>query len=176
VARGGKAAGRAAAKAGAGVIADLAKPLLKEAENVGAKAAKAAKAVARDSRGRAIPPGVKRLPSGKLPANYKYAGRVYDGEKWTRELAEKYPNGVRFTADGYPDFGPYATHRVTIDPHFAGNHTTDFTAANRAAGLRETGLDHTWHHHQDGRTLLRVPTDLHDAVRHAGGVALSKGR
>ncbi|WP_141780221.1 HNH endonuclease [Nocardioides albertanoniae] len=30
--------------------------------------------------------------------------------------------------------------------------------------------------HQDGTTLQLVPTDVHDAVRHAGGIALAIGR
>lgn len=29
--------------------------------------------------------------------------------------------------------------------------------------------------HQDGHTMQLVPTDLHDAIRHAGGVAVKKG-
>ncbi|MEV0393796.1 HNH endonuclease [Polymorphospora rubra] len=81
-----------------------------------------------------------------------------------------------FTTDGFPDFSPYATHTVTFDPHFLGNHGTDFTEANRKAGLSHTPRDHTWHHHQDARTMQLVPTDLHRAVNHAGGVAIMKGR
>jgi hypothetical protein len=132
-----------------------------------------------DSRGRVIPEGVQRLPSGKLPSNWHYAGKVYDGDRWTAELKRKYPNGVRFTDDGYPDFSPYAEKTTKITPHFDGNHTTDFSTADRAAGVtarhrRENEL--TWHHHQDGTTLLLVPREIHDAVRHAGGVAIAKGR
>jgi hypothetical protein len=33
---------------------------------------------------------------------------------------------------------------------------------------------YTWHHHQNGKTLMLVPTDLHDAVKHGGGVANSR--
>ncbi|GIM95620.1 HNH endonuclease [Paractinoplanes toevensis] len=134
------------------------------------------KSVQLDSRGRVIPEGVERLPSGKLPANFEYAGKVYDGARWTPELAQEYPKGVRFTEDGFPDFSPYATHTVTFDPHFVGNHSTDFTAANRLAGLAETPEGYTWHHTQDTRTMQLIPTDLHDAIRHAGGVAIMKGR
>jgi hypothetical protein len=130
----------------------------------------------RDSRGRTVPPGVRRLPSGKYPANFDYAGRVYDGPRWTLELGEKYPAGVRFTDDGFPDFEPYASAKVTFDPHFAGDRRIDEAEANRQAGLPETPLESTWHHHQDTRTMLLVPTDLHDAVRHAGGVSIMKGR
>ncbi|PSL55849.1 HNH/ENDO VII superfamily nuclease [Saccharothrix carnea] len=132
-------------------------------------------AAARDSRGQPVPPGVQRLPSGRRPANSKYAGRKFDGDTWTPELAAKYPDGVVFTNDGFPDFSPYATHTVTIDPHFQGDRT-DFTQANRLAGLRGTPEGYIWHHHQDTRTMQLVPQDLHEGVRHAGGVAIMKGR
>ncbi|APM40385.1 hypothetical protein [Clostridium kluyveri] len=31
------------------------------------------------------------------------------------DLAEKYPNGVKFTEEGVPDFKPYSTKTVTVD-------------------------------------------------------------
>lgn len=126
----------------------------------------------RDSRGREIPDEVQRLPSGRLPANWHYAGRVYDGKHWTPDLAGRYPDGVRFTNDGFPDFGPYAVRTATFDPQYQGNTTTDFTIANRLAGLPDTPDDYTWHHHQDTRTMQLVPEEIHDAVRHAGGRAI----
>lgn len=130
----------------------------------------------RPTGGATVPPGVRRLPSGRYPANYRYAGRVYDGPGWTPELQRRYPNGVRFTDDGFPDFSPYATHRVTMTPNFAGDRA-DFAAANRLANIRGgTPVDYTWHHHQDTRTMLLIPTEVHEAVRHAGGVAIMRGR
>jgi hypothetical protein len=135
-----------------------------------------ATALPRDSRGRVIPPEVERLPSGRLPANWHHHGDIFDGDTWTPDLQARYPDGVRFTNDGYPDFSPYATHTVRFDPPgFQGNHGTDFTDANRAANLPETPDGYTWHHHQDGHTMQLVPTEVHDAVRHAGGVAIKKG-
>ena len=104
---GKKVVERAAVRA-AGVIAKAAERTFgKDAVEVAAADVAAtvrnrvAKTVARDSRRRAIPPGVARLPSGRLPANFEWAGRVYSGERWTAELAEKYPNGVRFSERSY---------------------------------------------------------------------------
>ena len=31
---------------------------------------------------------------------------------------------------------------------------------------------YTWHHVEDGKTMLLVPSDLHGAVRHTGGASL----
>jgi hypothetical protein len=168
---------------GAGIIAKLAAKQFGEdaAETAAHDIAKALPAtlgtdVVRDSRGRVIPDAVERLPSGRLPGNFQYAGTVYDGDKWTPKLAQKYPDGVRFTEDGFPDFSPYATHTVTFDPHFSGNRSIDFTEANKLAGLPETPDGYTWHHCQDTHTMMLVPSDMHDAIRHAGGVSIMKGR
>ena len=32
----------------------------------------------------------------------------------------------------------------------------------------------TWHHHEDMKTMLLAPGDLHIAVQHTGGVAVHK--
>lgn len=129
----------------------------------------------RDSKGRVVPPGVERLPSGRYPANaVEYAGKTFDGPQWTPELAQRYPEGVRFNERGFPDFGPYASKSVTIEGGFAGNRSSDFTKANAQAGLKSTPEGYIWHHNEDGKTMQLVPEDMHEAVRHAGGVALKK--
>jgi hypothetical protein len=131
-------------------------------------------ALAADSKGQPLPPGVKRLPSGRLPANYRWAGKTYNGSSWTKKLAKKYPDGVKFTEEGYPDFSPYATDTVVFKKGFAAD-STDETLANMASGYSSTPDGFTWHHVEDGQTMQLIPSDLHDAVRHAGGVALSGG-
>lgn len=107
------------------------------------------------------------------PINSKYANDIFtfDSEE-EPELSENYPEGVRFDADGYPDFSPYAIEEVEID--MKGNYTTDYDDANKAAGLAQKPEGYTWHHHQDGKTMLLVPTDLHSAVKHTGGVSVIK--
>jgi hypothetical protein len=125
---------------------------------------------------RVVPPGVKRLPSGRFPANYRFAGRRYNGPGWTAKLQRKYPDGVWFSKEGFPNFGPHADKEVTFPRGFLGNRTSDFVQANKLADLPRTPRGMTWHHVEDLRTMQLVPTDLHDAIRHAGGVALMKGR
>ena len=44
--------------------------------------------------------------------------------------------------------------------------------ANARVGLRCTPKGFTWHHVEDGLTMMLIPTDLHNAVRHTGGAAL----
>jgi hypothetical protein len=114
-----------------------------------------------------------RLIGGKRPPNSKYAGQVYPLENLSPELQEKYPDSVRFTDDGYPDFSPYATHTVT-PPIVTGIYGIDRRIANRMAGLKGNPKDFSWHHRVDAKTLELIPTDLHNAIAHWGGVAVIK--
>ena len=81
---------------------------------------------------------------------------------------------IGFDASGNPDFSPHAIAEVQID--MKGNYTSDFTQANKAAGFNKTPTGYTWHHHQDGKTMQLVPTDLHKRVFHYGGVNVVKNK
>ncbi|MCF6253008.1 MAG: HNH endonuclease [Methylococcaceae bacterium] len=72
--------------------------------------------------------------------------------------------------NGYPDFSDYSEKTVKID--MRGNHGSDFTQANKAAGYNGTPKGMTWHHHQDGITMQLVPKKLHNEVPHTGGVSI----
>jgi len=44
-----------------------------------------------------------------------------------------------------------------------GNTTTDFTLADKLAGFSSTNPrpnGYTWHHHQDGQTMMLVPSNI----------------
>lgn len=109
-----------------------------------------------------------------MPLNYEYTNSVYSFEGKDAQLHTKYPEGVRFDSAGFPDFSPHAKETVEID--MKGNYTTDFTEANKKAGLSETPDNFTWHHHQDCATMQLVPDDLHAGVDHTGGCAILRNR
>jgi RHS repeat-associated protein len=88
------------------------------------------------------------------------------------ELGEKYPNGVKFNKEGFPDFSPYSQKTVTID--MTGDNGPDFAAANKAAGYSKTPDGMTWHHSEDGKTMELIPQDLNTGVPHTGGAAIAK--
>ena len=59
-------------------------------------------------------------------------------------------------------------------PH-AGDRTTDYRAANRAAGFGDTAdppRGMTWHHHQDGYTMQLVPRDIRRGTGHTGSIGI----
>ncbi|MCA9090170.1 MAG: HNH endonuclease, partial [Planctomycetaceae bacterium] len=108
---------------------------------------------------------------GRNPVNSKYAGKTYPVEKLPADLQAKYPNSVRFTTEGFPDFSPYAKARVKLNG-LTGNYPKDAALANKAVGLSKTPDNFVWHHVEDGKTMLLVPKDIHNTVRHTGGSAV----
>lgn len=116
----------------------------------------------------------------RFPINAAYANKTMHMDdvspkfkKDYPDLKEKYPHGVAFDEKGFPRFEPYATHTVRLEK-FSGNYDMDFKEANKAAGLKTIPADHTWHHHEDGKTMLLVPKDLHRSVSHTGGMAIHR--
>ncbi|NYE71079.1 HNH endonuclease [Microlunatus parietis] len=101
-------------------------------------------------------------------SNRKRAGTVfYDFPD--PALRAKYPAGVAFSYEACPQFEPYSLAKVTLPQGFR-NRRTDFAEADRLAGFEERPRGTTWHHHEDGVTMLLVNKDLHQAVRHWGGI------
>jgi hypothetical protein len=117
------------------------------------------------------PHNLRELVASLDPINSKFAGH-------TVEITSGPLKGTKVNYDslGFPDFAPYAIAIVTIQMH--GNRSYrdpdgDFGNANVKAGYARNGGEprgNTWHHHQDRRTMLLVPTKIHDAFRHSGGV------
>lgn len=110
----------------------------------------------------------------QTPINSQYAGAQYPMVKLSDELAKKYPLGVWFDDEGFPNFWAYTYRSVEVDITGAGRF--DFARAQAASGLDRIPDDMTWHHHQDGKTMLLIPRDIHDAVKHTGGVALATAK
>jgi len=55
-----------------------------------------------------------------------------------------------------------------------GKSEVDEIAALRASGLTKTPEGYTWHHHQDGKTMMLVEKYVHEKSGHTGGVAVVK--
>ena len=86
--------------------------------------------------------------------------------------------------NGFPDYGPHSAGSVDIP--MRGNHTTDFSSADKA--MRDQlgdpdwtrPSDHTWHHSENGVTMELVPKDIHAtgggaSTPHVGGASLYSG-
>jgi hypothetical protein len=131
-----------------------------------------------------IPDTVDKI-GGRYPRNAEWAGKVYlpddlpDNIKVTYpDIKVKYPNGVKYDAQGFPDFSPYAIKTVKLEKFTPGNYRADYKQA--AAEVRKTDPNfikpdgYTWHHHQDGTKMELIPEDLHDAFKHTGGMSTTK--
>jgi len=82
---------------------------------------------------------------------------------------------------GFARFEPYIyvdesgrTYEVELDK-ITGDDRDDYKA-NKAMGIKDKPDGYTWHHLEDAKTLILVPEDLHDAVKHTGGRAVNKMR
>jgi hypothetical protein len=112
--------------------------------------------------------------AGRLPQNHGLAGEVVPDAKLPKRWRGK---GFKFKDTGYPDYLPFAKElpngKKTIRIEYQGSRTADFAAANEAAfgAGKETPAGWTWHHDEDVGVMMLVPTDLHKATSHTGGVA-----
>ena len=97
------------------------------------------------------------------------------------KLNEKYPFGVNFSKEGFPNFEPYVLTRngVKIDVDIGllspSGSREDFRRADEVMreqipGWTKPGTA-TWHHVQHSTRLQLIPSDLHLNVRHTGGRA-----
>nr|WP_244116759.1 HNH endonuclease [Burkholderia cepacia] len=94
-------------------------------------------------------------------------------DKLPPEVQQKYPQGVKFNSQGFPDFAPYAKAQVDV-VGLTGDYNKDAALSNQAAGFKKTPSGYVWHHVENAETMLLIPQDLHDAIRHTGGSAVLK--
>ena len=110
---------------------------------------------------------------GRRPVNYRYAGKTYPASKLPVKLRGKYPNGVEFNEKGFPDFSPWKKASFK-SKKLTGDYNLDAARANKKIGAATTPKDYVWHHIEDGKTMILIPKDIHNAVRHTGGSAIIK--
>ena len=135
--------------------------------------------------------------NGRQPINSAYAGKTFEFDESflikrlqgeidptrikeikleVKALQDQFPYGVPFTGTGHPDFARYAIKKVNID--VTGNNTVDFRSADKAAGFSRQNPrpeSTTWHHHEDGQSMILLKETLHDSIRHTGGGAKVRG-
>ncbi|MEI2395753.1 HNH endonuclease [Paenibacillus phytohabitans] len=97
-------------------------------------------------------------------------------------VSVSYPNG-------FPDFSKYFhpnVKPVKIEYAQPKNYPKDYEAANTEAGLSRTTNPsvpeknkppegYTWHHMEDGNTMVLVEKDIHDEFKHMGGQSIVNG-
>ncbi|WP_200416166.1 T7SS effector LXG polymorphic toxin [Virgibacillus salexigens] len=118
----------------------------------------------------------------------KKGGTVKIDEDGTWIYTNKRGQTVRYP-DGYPDFTEYAhptVKPVEIEIASPTNRPLDYKNANKKAGLNkdsdppvaslnEAPEGYTWHHHQDGKTMILVDKKVHREFTHAGGISIVNG-
>ena len=70
---------------------------------------------------------------------------------------------------GYPIFGAWCIARVDIG-ELSKNREQDLKKVEKFANMI-VPEGYVWHHHEDGKTMMLVPEDIHVATGHDGGHA-----
>ncbi len=120
---------------------------------------------------------------------YKKGGSIFIENNGTWTYINKSGTSVSYP-NGYPDFTPFMhpnVKPVKIEVHSPKNNPKDFENANKAARLtkdtdppiidiRKPPDGYTWHHHEDGKTMMLVDEDIHREFRHIGGQSKVNGK
>ncbi|MGG0417404.1 HNH endonuclease [Priestia aryabhattai] len=120
---------------------------------------------------------------------YKKGGSISIENNGTWTYTNKSGTSVSYP-NGYPDFTPFMhpnVKPVKIEVHSPKNNPKDFENANKAARLtkdtdppiidiRRPPDSYTWHHHEDGKTMMLVDEDIHREFRHIGGQSKVNGK
>ncbi len=131
----------------------------------------------------------KPMNSPKPDKWYKKGGSISIDNNGTWTYTNKSGVSVNYP-NGYPDFTPFMhpnVKPVQIEVHSPKNNPKDFENANKAAKLtKDTDpplIDnqrppdgYTWHHHEDGKTMMLVDEEIHREFRHIGGQSKVNGK
>ena len=102
-----------------------------------------------------------------------YAGKVMEPAGDLAKIIKDKYDDILMTEVGSPVFDKYAVARIVTDGLTgANNGMDDIAKANLLHhGTKDTPIGYTWHHLEDGKTMILIPTELHDAYRHTGGAS-----
>ena len=123
-------------------------------------------------RGRNIEDIIELYKKDNSIRNIKFAGGVMvpAGENADYILA-KYGE-IKMSSYGFAIFDEFAIARVVLED-LTGDEAIDIANANLLHhGTKQSIPGYTWHHIEDGKTLILIPTELHEAYQHTGGAAL----
>lgn len=101
--------------------------------------------------------------------NSKYADSIMPAPN---EFIKARYGDIYMNKDGFPVFDKYAIARVQPNG-LTGDDLEDIKLANKAHHGNQYNIPgYTWHHLEDGQTLILIPTELHEAYKHTGGAKL----
>ena len=76
---------------------------------------------------------------------------------------------ILMTESGSPIFDQFAIARIESNS-LTGINAEDMNIANKLHHYNYVSIPgYTWHHLEDGKTMILIPTELHEAYRHTGG-------
>ncbi len=100
-----------------------------------------------------------------------YAGKIMEPAGELANIVKEKYGDILMTEIGSPVFDKYAVARIVSDGLTGANGGMDDIALANLIhhGTKDTPIGYTWHHLEDGKTMILIPSDLHEAYRHTGG-------
>ena len=129
-----------------------------------------------DSRGTWIKEFIEayELSGNTIRNKAKFAGTIMEPTgKNAKYIKEKYGD-IFMSETGFVKFDQHSIAQFVSDGLTGANGgQDDIIKANLVNyGVQSTPKGYTWHHLEDGKTMILIPTDLHEAYRHTGGADL----
>ena len=112
--------------------------------------------------------------AGNTVRNSRYAGSIMQPTGSNAAFIKAKYGDVYMSKQGFVILDDFAVARVELTGLTGLNGGTDDIARANLAhhGTQSSIPGYTWHHLEDGRTMIMVPTELHEAYRHTGGADL----
>lgn len=102
----------------------------------------------------------------------KYAGKIMEPTGDLAKIIKDKYGDILMTKTGFPVFDKYAVARIVSDGLTGTMDDIKKIANMLHHGTEEDIVGYTWHHLEDGKTLILIPRELHEAYRHTGGADL----
>ena len=125
-----------------------------------------------EARGKNISAFLAEYKEDYTMTNARFAGGIMEPSGVNAEFIKMKYGDIYMTDYGFAVFDKYAVARIEISD-LTGIDNDDIAMANIIHhGIRDNIKGYTWHHLEDGKTLILIPTELHEAYKHTGGAAL----
>lgn len=112
--------------------------------------------------------------AGNTIRNSSYAGCIMQPTGANPAYIKAKYGDIYMSKQGFVILDDYAVARVQLTGLTGLNGGADDIARANLVhhGTRASIPGYTWHHLEDGKTMILIPTELHDAYRHTGGADL----
>lgn len=115
----------------------------------------------------------KEFAGMQMEANKGYNDVLMQARYGSIYMNEFIMKGIKGAEEivGFPIFDAHAVARVKL-PNLTGQREDMIRANEMVFGTTDGLAGYTWHHLENGKEMILIPTDLHESYRHTGGASI----